>query len=51
VRNTTPINFRASRKEKKLLDSAATLLGKSRSFLIRSAALALAREILEISPG
>jgi uncharacterized protein (DUF1778 family) len=51
MRYSSPINFRASKQEKKLLDSAATLLGKSRSCLIKSAALSLAREILEISPG
>ena len=48
---TSPVNFRASKQEKRLLDQAAALLGKSRSCLIRSAALSLAREVLEMKAG
>ena len=48
IRNGNPLTFRASTKEKQLLQDAAKRLGTTRGALVRSAALALADELLAV---
>jgi uncharacterized protein (DUF1778 family) len=51
MRKMQPLCFRATKTEKRILDEASQALGQTRSRLVKSAAMALAKEILSLKPA
>jgi uncharacterized protein (DUF1778 family) len=51
MKTPPPISFRTTIRERKIIDAAADALNQSRTRLIKTATLDLAREVLALKPA